>query len=60
VAHQVCLDLSPNASSAWNLEPPGFGIHALSEGGRMVSHTAYSDIYDGPYPFHDANGGLID
>jgi len=60
VAHQVCLDLSPNAISAWNLEPPGFGIHALPAGGRMVSHTAYSGTYDGPYPFHDTSGALID
>jgi len=60
VAHQLCLDLSPHADSAWNLEPPGFGIHALPSNGRMVSHIAYSGIYDGPYPFHDTNGGLID
>ena len=60
VAHQVCLDLSPQANSAWNLEPPGFGIHALPASGRMVSHTAYSGAYDGPFPFHEANGALID
>jgi 3',5'-cyclic AMP phosphodiesterase CpdA len=23
-AHQVCLDLAPDATSAWTLEPPGF------------------------------------
>ena len=60
VAHQVCLDLSPQAASAWNLEPPGFGIHTLPVGGRMVSHTAYSGVFDGPYPFHEPSGQLID
>lgn len=60
VAHQVCLDISPQAASAWNLEPPGFAIHTLPAGGRMVSHTAYSGTFDGPYPFHEANGQLID
>ena len=59
-AHQVCLDISPQAASAWNLEPPGFGIHTLPTGGRMVSHTAYSGAFEGPYPFHEANGQLID
>ena len=51
-AHQVCLDLSPNAKPAWVLEPPGFAIHVLPRGARMVSHTAYSGLFDGPHPFH--------
>jgi len=59
-AHQVCLDLSPQAASAWVLEPPAFGIHTLPQGGRMVSHTAYCAAFDGPYPFHEASGQLID
>ncbi len=59
-AHQVCLDLSPQAASAWMFEPPGFGIHALPPQGRMVSHTAYSASFEGPYPFHEADGQLID
>ncbi len=58
-AHQVCLDLAPDAASAWTLEPPGFGLHALSQGGRLVSHTVASGLYEGPYPFHDG-GQLID
>ena len=58
-AHQVCLDLAPDAVSAWTLEPPGFGLHALPPGGRLVSHTMASGAYGGPYPFHDG-GQLID
>ena len=58
-AHQVCLDLAPNGESLWALEPPGFGLHALPTGGRLVSHTVASGEYDGPYRFHDA-GHLID
>src|SRR3989475_2668006 len=38
-AHQVCLDLAPDAASAWTLEPPGFMLHALPHGGRLVSHA---------------------
>ncbi|KAB2894396.1 MAG: phosphodiesterase [Burkholderiaceae bacterium] len=59
-AHQVCLDLAPDAASAWTLEPPGFAIHALPTGGRLVSHLAASGRYDGPYPFHEEGGQLID
>lgn len=58
-AHQVCLDLAPDAASMWTLEPPGFGLHALPAGGRLVSHTVPSGHYDGPYPFHEG-GQLID
>lgn len=59
-AHQVCLDLAENAPSAWTLEPPGFMVHALPAGGRLVSHTAASGRFDGPHPFWDADGKLID
>lgn len=57
-AHQVCLDLAPDAPSAWTLEPPGFRVHAWS-GGRLVTHLAFSGEFDGPYPFHEG-GVLID
>ena len=58
-AHQVCLDLAPDAASMWSLEPPGFGLHALPAKGRLVSHTLASGHFDGPFPFHDADQ-LID
>jgi len=58
-AHQVCLDLVPDSASMWTLEPPGFGLHALPSGGRLISHTVASGQYDGPFPFHD-EGQLID
>lgn len=57
-AHQVALDLSPDAPSAWVLEPPGFRLHAW-DGGRLVTHLAASGRFEGPYPFHE-NGALID
>jgi len=57
-AHQVALDLAPDAASAWLLEPPCFRIHAWSEG-CMVTHLAFVGEFDGPHPFHE-NGSLID
>lgn len=58
-AHQVCLDLAPDATSAWILEPPGFHLHAWIGPGKMVTHVAAVGRYDGPHPFHDG-GTLID
>lgn len=58
-AHQVALDLRPDAPSRWMLEPAGFRVHALPPGGPMVSHLAASGNFEGPYPFHD-EGKLID
>jgi 3',5'-cyclic AMP phosphodiesterase CpdA len=58
-AHQVCLDLSASAPSAWTLEPPGFKLHVLAEGGPLVSHLAFCGVHEGPYPFYNGNE-LID
>ncbi|MBL8341906.1 MAG: phosphodiesterase [Rubrivivax sp.] len=58
-AHQVCLDLAPDAASAWTLEPPGFHVHAWSGPGRLVTHVASIGEHPGPFPFHDG-GKLID
>ena len=58
-AHQVCLDLAPDAESMWTLEPPGFVLHALPAEGRLVSHSVASGQFAGPYPFH-AGAELID
>lgn len=56
--HQVALDLDPEAPSAWVLEPPAFRVHAW-DGKRLVTHTAASGEFEGPFPFHE-NGVLID
>jgi 3',5'-cyclic-AMP phosphodiesterase len=58
-AHQVCLDLSLDAPSAWVLEPPAFRLYALGQDGRVVSHLAPIGDFDGPHPFHES-GKLID
>ncbi|MBX9947190.1 MAG: phosphodiesterase [Reyranella sp.] len=58
-AHQVALDIDPEAPSCFRMEPPGFMLHWWN-GGGLVSHTAVIGDYDGPYPFFDADGKLID
>lgn len=58
-AHQVALDIRPDAPSCFRMEPPGFMLHCWADG-RIVSHGAVVGDYDGPYPFFDADGLLID
>jgi 3',5'-cyclic AMP phosphodiesterase CpdA len=58
-AHQVALDLRPDAPSAFLLEPPGYQLHWLAPGGGVVSHTACVGTWPGPFPFFDG-GQLID
>lgn len=58
-AHQVALDIRPDAPSRFRMEPPGYMLHWWADG-RIVSHGAVVGDYDGPYPFFDADGLLID
>jgi len=59
-AHQVVLDLRPDAASAFTLEPPSFLLHQWQPGYGLVSHQAQIDDYPGPFPFFDQTGQLID
>lgn len=59
-AHQVTLDLHPQAESTWTLEPPAFRLFAWdAPSHRLVTHLASAGHFDGPHPFHE-NGQLID
>lgn len=57
-AHQVALDLAPDAPSCFMLEPPAYQLHAWRPGTGIVSHTAYVGRFEGPHPFR-ADGKLI-
>ncbi|RDJ22447.1 phosphodiesterase [Bosea caraganae] len=50
VSHQVILDLREGAPARFLMEPPAFLLHLFAQD-RLISHTAYSGRYDGPYPF---------
>jgi 3',5'-cyclic AMP phosphodiesterase CpdA len=57
-AHQVALDIDPQAADDFILEPPAYQLHWWS-GRQLVTHTAYVGRFDGPYPFR-VGGTLID
>ncbi|OLL30462.1 phosphodiesterase [Burkholderia sp. SRS-W-2-2016] len=52
-AHQVALDLREHAPSAFVMEPPAYALHRYEPATGLVTHHAYVDAADGPYPFHD-------
>jgi Icc protein len=48
-AHQVALDLRPEARLSFTLEPPGYQLHYWREGVGLVTHTANIGDWPGPY-----------
>lgn len=50
VAHQVVFDLSERAPPAFVMEPAAYLVHAMVDG-AVVTHQAYVERHDGPYPF---------
>jgi 3',5'-cyclic AMP phosphodiesterase CpdA len=57
-AHQVALDIAPDAKDDYILEPPAYQLHWWN-GRQLVTHTAYVGAFAGPYPFR-VGGKLID
>jgi 3',5'-cyclic AMP phosphodiesterase CpdA len=51
VAHQVELTFDPSDPGAFNFEPPAFQLHTWQENNGFVSHTVYTENYQGPFPF---------
>ena len=48
-AHQIRLDLRPEARLSFVFEPPGYQLHLWRDGG-LVTHTAVFGDWPGPYP----------
>jgi 3',5'-cyclic-AMP phosphodiesterase len=58
-AHQVALDLAPDAADRFVMEPPAYALHAYALQTGLISHMAFVGDFPGPYPFRE-NGKLID
>lgn len=53
-AHQITLNLSPDAPADWVLEPPAFRVHAWDAAQRrLITHTAPIGEFPGPYSFDE-------
>lgn len=59
-AHAVTLDLTLGGPSTFTMEPPAIRLFHFTPPRLLVSHLAYPGRFDGPHPFFDATGGLID
>lgn len=59
-SHYVALDLSERSSRDFYLEPPTLQLYEWREGYGMTSHLSFIGEFDGPYPFFDEHGNLID
>ncbi|KVG27412.1 phosphodiesterase [Burkholderia ubonensis] len=59
-AHQVAFDLRDYAPSAFRLEPPAFAVHRHTPDAGVITHHVYVDEGDGPYPFYEPTGELVD
>lgn len=59
--HAVTLDLTPEAPSSFTLEPAMIRLLYLHpHTGMILSHQSHISQCDGPHPFFDAQGRLID
>jgi 3',5'-cyclic-AMP phosphodiesterase len=48
-AHQIVLDLHPEARLSFAFEPPGYQLHYWREGIGLVTHTTAIGDWPGPY-----------
>ena len=48
-AHQIVLDLRPEARLSFAFEPPGYQLHYWREGAGLVTHTVSIGDWQGPY-----------
>lgn len=59
-SHAVALDLDRSLPPSFQLEPPGFHLHAWwPEAAAFVTHIIYVGAFDGPHPFFDGEGKLL-
>lgn len=63
-AHAVDLDFDPDAVPSFRLEPPALHLHwwrpTPEPLGAIVTHLSPIGAFEGPHPFFDADGALID
>ncbi|MFK7857079.1 MAG: phosphodiesterase [Granulosicoccus sp.] len=59
-SHYVALDLQKGAPADFILEPPTVQLHQWRNNRELVSHLSFVGSFDGPYPFFDEDGNLID
>ena len=60
-SHYVALDLQENPPANFTLEPPTVQLHFWrNNANSLLSHLSFIGSFDGPHPFFDEHGKLID
>ncbi len=60
-AHSITLDMSGSDNISFMMEPPAIRLFLLdADRGTVVSHLSCVGDYDGPHPFFDESGALVD
>ncbi|MEK9785808.1 MAG: phosphodiesterase [Gammaproteobacteria bacterium] len=59
-SHYVALDLAPAQWPHFYLEPPSCQLYYWLPGTGLIAHTSFVGSFEGPYPFFDDHGTLID
>jgi 3',5'-cyclic AMP phosphodiesterase CpdA len=58
-SHYVALDLSEDSPRDFYLEPPTVQLYEWRDD-SLIAHLSFIGAFDGPYPFYDEHGNLID
>lgn len=58
-SHSVTMDLAEEAAPSFSMEPPAMLLHCVF-GQRVITHSVFLSDFDGPYPFFNSDGSLID
>jgi len=58
-SHSVVLDLNPHGPRNFCLEPRTIKLLHWN-GKHLIGHLSFIGSYEGPYPFYDADGNLIE
>ncbi|PCI88780.1 MAG: serine/threonine protein phosphatase [Hyphomicrobiales bacterium] len=59
-AHATVLNLGFNAQPCFTLEPPALQLFRLDEKNKLTSHISYIGHFDGPHPYFNSQGQLIE
>ena len=50
-AHQLVLDITPDAPAEFTFEPPGYQLHYWRQNVGLVTHTCVFGDWPGPFPY---------
>ena len=59
-SHYVALDLGEYSPANFYLEPPTMQMYEWCDDSHLIAHLSFIGDFDGPYPFYDKHGKLID